>query len=218
MAIDVISGLSSIGQAANDGSSIANNFDTFLQILTTQLQNQNPLDPLDTNQFTQQLVQFADVEQSIKANDNLEALIQMSAASTATSATNFVGKKVMVESTTQTLEDGKAEWSFYSRGTASDATFTIRDEGGSVIWTETKDIDAGRDSYLWNGRNNSGDTVPDGDYQLTIEGTDADGNDISVTVEVAKTIDGIDFSGSEPVLLAGEEGIPLSQITAVLGS
>ena len=217
MAIDAISGLQSVGQSAYDSGGIADNFDAFLQILTTQLQNQNPLDPLDTNQFTQQLVQFADVEQSIKSNKNLEALIQMSAASTATAATSFIGKKVMIQSVTQTLENSRAEWSYYAGGAADGASFTVRDEAGNIVWTETKDIAAGRNSYVWNGRDDSGNIVPDGKYTLAVEGSDTDGNPVEVHVEVAVTIDGIDFSGPEPVLLVGDEGVPLSQVRAVLG-
>ncbi len=217
MAIDAISGLQTIGQSAYDNGTIADNFDSFLQILTTQLQNQNPLDPLDTNQFTQQLVQFADVEQSIKANKNLEALIQMSAANTATAATGFLGKRVMIQSATQTLADGKAEWSYYASGAATGGTFTVRDETGKIVWTETKDIDAGRNSFVWNGRDDDGNIVQDGKYSLTVEGTNDDGDAISVSVEVAVTIDGIDFSGEEPILLAGDQGVPLSMVRAVLG-
>ncbi len=217
MAIDTISSLTTLGQASSDNSNIAGDFDAFLQILTTQLQNQNPLDPLDTNQFTQQLVQFAGVEQSIKQNENLEALIQMSAASTATAATSFIGKKVMIQSTVQTLEDGKAEWSYYSSGQATGATYTIRDEDGNTVWTETKDVRSGRNPYVWNGRDNDGNRVDDGDYSLTIEATDENGDTMQISVEVSVVIDGVDYSGNEPVLLVGDQGVPLSQVTAVLG-
>jgi len=209
--------------ATSSGSSsalnkLSGNFDTFLQLLTTQLKNQNPLDPLDTNQFTQQLVQFADVEQSIKQNKNLESLIQMSAANNATAAASFIGKKVMIQSASQTLEDGKANWSYFAKGSATGGTFTVRDEAGNVVWTETKDIDSGRNEYVWNGHDNNGDKVQDGKYTLTIEGADENGDAVDVSVEVAVTIDGVDFSGTEPVLLVGDVGVPLSQVTAVLGT
>ena len=71
---------------SNATQQLAGNFDTFLQLLTTQLQNQNPLDPLDTNQFTQQLVEFASVEQQVNMNTNLQTLISMQQTSEATSA------------------------------------------------------------------------------------------------------------------------------------
>src|SRR3974377_12192 len=87
------SSTSSTAQAAGTNASqqLAGNFDTFLQLLTTQLQNQNPLDPLDTNQFTQQLVEFASVEQQVNMNTNMQTLISMQQTSEATSALQLVG-------------------------------------------------------------------------------------------------------------------------------
>lgn len=215
--LNAVSSLNTIGQAGYDSAQIAGNFNTFLQLLTTQLRNQNPLDPLDTNQFTQQLVQFAGVEQSIKTNQNLELMIQLAAANTATAATSFIGKKVMIQSATQTLEGESAKWSYVSGSDATAATFTVRDEQGNIVWEETKDLLRGRNDYVWNGHDNDGNVVQEGKYTLTIEATDADGKVVPVAIEVSVKIDGVDFSGSEPVLLAGDEGIPLSQVTAVLG-
>src|SRR5580658_5260093 len=83
---------STAGAAGTNASQqLAGNFDTFLQLLTTQLQNQNPLDPLDTNQFTQQLVEFASVEQQINTNTNLQTMISLQPATEATSALQLVG-------------------------------------------------------------------------------------------------------------------------------
>src|SRR4051812_35690592 len=111
-------GIGSTGAASSGGSStsgtdrqtIAQNFDSFLLLLTTQLKNQNPLEPLDTNQFTQQLVQFASVEQQIKSNDTLNALLTSSHSSIVSSAASFVGMTVTAEGATTRLSEGKAEW------------------------------------------------------------------------------------------------------------
>src|SRR5277367_2795221 len=75
-----------------DQQTIAGNFNTFLQLLTTQLQNQNPLDPLDTNQFTQQLVSFAQVEQQLRENDQLATLVSLQQTAQSSAALNFVGQ------------------------------------------------------------------------------------------------------------------------------
>ena len=79
-----------------DKDTIAGNFQTFLTLLTTQLKNQNPLDPLDTNQFTSQLVQFARVEQQLKSNDQLSSLVSLQQTAQNTAALEFVGQKVGV--------------------------------------------------------------------------------------------------------------------------
>src|SRR5215218_2783230 len=83
----------STAKKASDRAMIAENFDAFLLLLTTQLKNQSPLDPMDTNQFTQQLVQFASVEQQLKSNATLSALLTTVKAST-TNAASFIGMQV----------------------------------------------------------------------------------------------------------------------------
>src|SRR5262245_3360522 len=96
---------------ALDNTEIASNFTTFLQLLTTQLKNQNPLDPLDTNQFTQQLVQFAQVEQQMKSNDQLSSLVALEKSAQATTALAYVGATVVVDGATAQLANGNANWS-----------------------------------------------------------------------------------------------------------
>src|SRR6201996_5114512 len=97
-------------KSSTDASTIANNFQTFLTLLTTQLKNQNPLDPLDTNQFTQQLVQFAQVEQQLKSNTQLGALVSLQQTAQNTQALNFVGQTVAVDGDTAPLTNGSATW------------------------------------------------------------------------------------------------------------
>src|SRR5215207_4106736 len=92
-----------------DRATMAQNFDAFLLLLTTQLKNQSPLDPVDTNQFTQQLVQFASVEQQLKSNDTLNALLTSVRASTASTAASFVGMTVTADGATTRLSGGTAE-------------------------------------------------------------------------------------------------------------
>ncbi|MGA7252453.1 MAG: flagellar hook capping FlgD N-terminal domain-containing protein, partial [Pseudolabrys sp.] len=96
---------------ALDKTEIAGNFTTFLQLLTTQLKNQNPLDPLDTNQFTQQLVQFAQVEQQMKSNDQLSSLVSLKKSAQATTALAYVGATVVGDGSTAQLTGGNANWS-----------------------------------------------------------------------------------------------------------
>src|SRR5207244_2133146 len=108
-----------------DKNTIAGNFQTFLTLLTTQLKNQNPLDPLDTNQFTQQLVQFAQVEQQLKQNDQLATLISIEKSAQATTALAFVGTTVAVDGQTATMTNGRATWSFAVPKPVS-ATVTIK--------------------------------------------------------------------------------------------
>src|SRR4249920_3472898 len=106
-------GTSSVSGAL-DNDEIASNFTMFLQLLTTQLKNQNPLDPLDTNQFTQQLVQFAQVEQQLRSNDQLATLVSLQKTTQSTAALSFVGQNVVVDGSTAQLVNNQATWSFTS--------------------------------------------------------------------------------------------------------
>src|ERR1700686_3412628 len=117
MAINPTSAIGAAGTNASASSlvgqqGIADNFQQFLQLLTTQLKNQNPLDPLDTNQFTQQLVSFASVEQQINMNTQLSSLISLQQTAQSTSALGFVGQTVTVTGNTATLANGQATWSY----------------------------------------------------------------------------------------------------------
>src|ERR1700749_1485656 len=100
--ISTTSSSSNVAKAAGSTASqqLAGNFNTFLQLLTTQLQNQNPLDPLDTNQFTQQLVEFASVEQPLNTNDSLSTLVSLQQTTQSTEALAFVGQTVAVDGST----------------------------------------------------------------------------------------------------------------------
>src|SRR5476651_11105 len=119
MAVSPTSSIGTTGTNANAVSlvgqqEIASNFQQFLQLLTTQLQNQDPLSPMDTNQFTQQLVAFAEVEQQLKTNTDLDQLVSLNKTSQATAALSFVGKQVTADGSTTQLKNGVAVWNVTS--------------------------------------------------------------------------------------------------------
>ena len=127
---------SSSGAAANALASqqIAGNFQSFLTLLTTQLQNQNPLDPLDTNQFTQQLVEFAGVQQQLKTNDSLATLVSLQQTAQSTQALGFVGKTAVVDGSTAALTNSSATWKL-SVPTNSNVNITIANSTGQTVFT-----------------------------------------------------------------------------------
>src|SRR6266481_8455593 len=128
---------------------IADNFQTFLTLLTTQLQNQNPLDPLDTNQFTQQLVQFAGVEQQLKQNEQLKALIAIEQSAQSTQALVYVGNTVAVDGSKAQF-DGSATWNFQTEKDTS-ATITITNSTGQTAYTGSYSLKQGNSSFVWDG-------------------------------------------------------------------
>jgi flagellar basal-body rod modification protein FlgD len=215
MAID---GIGSIGSSTASQSltrqGIADNFDTFLQLLTTQLRNQNPLDPLDTNAFTQQLVQFSSVEQQLKTNEFLSALVQANTNSVQTNAVNYIGKTVSAEGVRSELVNGKAVWNF-SLEDAADVSVTIKDKSGNVVYTEQGELQAGTGQFTWDGKTSTGAKAPDGTYSISMTGLNAEGKNVPITTEFTGVVTGVDFTGSEPVLLIGPTRVNLSGVKAI---
>ncbi|MEQ1769750.1 MAG: flagellar hook assembly protein FlgD [Devosia sp.] len=214
MAVSGISGSSSSASQATSRQGIADNFDTFLQLLTTQLKNQNPLDPLDTNQFTQQLVQFSSVEQQLKTNDFLSALVSANTNSVQTAAVGFIGKTVTAAGTRSELVNGKAAWNFKMADQAS-VTVTIKDANGNSVYTETGVLQAGQGEFTWDGTTSTGAKAPAGTYSITMTGVNTEGKTVPISTETTGVVTGVDFTGTEPVLLVGAARLNLSGVTSV---
>jgi flagellar basal-body rod modification protein FlgD len=194
--------------------SMANNFQQFLQLLTTQLQNQNPLDPLDTNQFTQQLVQFAQVEQQINMNSSLTQLIALQQTAQTTQAIGLVGATVTVDGATTRLSGGLARWSFSPTKTAT-ATITIRDATGQTAYSATQTVSPGQQTFTWNGKGSNGVQWPDGKYTISVSVKDASGQAIALSTETSGVVESVDVTKTPPVLSIGGQDYTLDQIKQV---
>jgi flagellar basal-body rod modification protein FlgD len=197
---------SSTDPSGVDNSTIAGNFQTFLQLLTTQLQNQNPLDPLDTNQFTQQLVQFAQVEQQLKSNSELTTLVSLQQTAQNTQALNFVGQTVAVDGNTAPLSNGSASW-LMSVPKPATATINISDSTGQTVYSSTGTLAAGQNQpFTWDGKDSNGNQLPDGNYQISITATDSTGQTVAIPTEIEGMVDSADLTQSPPTLsIAGQD-------------
>lgn len=212
MELSGLGALSGIGTAVSDRKTIAGNFDTFLQLLTTQLKNQSPLDPLDTNEFTNQLVQFSSVEQAIKTNEQLELLTRLSAANMATAAVSYIGKTITADGSTSELKNGEATWIYKVENDAPKSTLIVRDETGKTVSAQEASLQAGTHTLSWDGKDGFGNPLPDGKYSLEIVAKDKNGSAVRVTTSVAGRVDSIDLSGDEPILQVGNKNIKLSTV------
>jgi flagellar basal-body rod modification protein FlgD len=195
---------------------IADNFQTFLTLLTTQLQNQNPLDPLDTNQFTQQLVQFAGVEQQLKSNDQLKSLIDIEKSAQATQALVYVGNTVAVDGSTAQF-DKSATWNFTSEKDTT-ATITITSSTGQTAFTGTYPLKQGNSSFVWDGKGSDGVQWPAGTYTMSATGKDSSGNSVAISTEVQGIVDSVDLSASPPLLSIGGQSYTTDKIKRVVRS
>jgi flagellar basal-body rod modification protein FlgD len=194
---------------------IAGNFQTFLQLLTTQLQNQNPLDPLDTNQFTQQLVEFAGVEQQLNANSSLQTLVSLEQTTQSTQALQFVGKTAVVNGNTNTLTNSSATWDL-NVPSNSNVTVSIANSAGQTVFTGTYSANAGNNQpFTWNGQGNDGTQWPDGQYTMSATATDASGNSVGVTTQVQGVVSSVDLTQSPPLLTIGGQTYTVNQIQRI---
>jgi flagellar basal-body rod modification protein FlgD len=199
---------------------IAGNFDEFLQLLTTQLQNQDPMDPLDTNSFTQELVEFASVEQQIDMNTNMSTLISLQQANTDVSALQLVGSTVTVSGSSATLSNATnspATWTLNSPSAAT-GNVTITNSSGQTVYTGTTSLTAGTQSYTWNGKGANGVTEPDGAYTLAISATTASGQTVTVSTQVQGVVTAVDTSANPPTLTVAGQSVPLSEIQSINSS
>ena len=195
-------------------SGIADNFQTFLTLLTTQLQHQNPLDPLDTNQFTAQLVQFAGVEQQLKSNDQLKSLIEIEKSAQATQALVYVGNTVAVDGSKAQF-DKSATWNFQSANDTS-ATVTITNASGQTAYTGSYTLKQGNASFVWDGKGNDGTQWPAGTYTLSATGKDSSGNSVAISTEVQGVVDSVDLTSSPPLLSIGGQSYTTDKIKRVV--
>jgi flagellar basal-body rod modification protein FlgD len=199
------------------GATLAGNFQTFLKLLTTQLQNQDPLSPLDTNQFTQQLVQFASVEQQLKTNSQLTTLVSLQQTAQATQALGFVGKTAVVDGSTTAVTNGSATWNL-SVPTNSNVNISITNSTGQTVFTGSYAVNAGNNlPFTWNGKGNDGTQWPDGKYKLTATAADSVGNSVAVSTQVHGVVNSVDLTQSPPLLSINGQNYTVDQIKSISG-
>jgi flagellar basal-body rod modification protein FlgD len=197
-------------------SQIAGNFQSFLTLLTTQLQNQNPLDPLDTNQFTQQLVEFAGVQQQLNTNASLSTLVSLQQTAQSTQALGFVGKTAVVNGSTAAMTNSSATWDL-SVPTNATLNISITSSTGQTVFTGNYSAAAGASQpFTWNGQGNDGTQYPDGQYKLTASAADGSGNNVAITTQVQGVVSSVDLTQSPPLLTINGQTYTVSQIASIV--
>jgi flagellar basal-body rod modification protein FlgD len=192
--------------------SLSGNFDTFLRLLTTQLQNQDPLEPLDSTKFTEQLVSYSQVEQQINTNANLNTLIAMTKSAAGANAVSYLGKTAVTLGPQSSLSDGAASWRYTLTADAASTVLTIKDASGRTVRTLAGDRGVGAHDFVWDGKNDAGADLPAGTYSLTATATAANGNAIATGVSGLGFIKEIDMSTPEPLLSIGSRKVSLLEV------
>lgn len=197
-------------------TNLVSNFETFLQLLTTQLKNQDPLSPLDSNDFTAQLTQMAGVEQQLLTNDLLQALVNQGGAGL-DGAVSYIGKFVTAAGSASQLTDGAANWSYELAANAADVQLQVLDSSGAVVWSgAAPDNGMGVHDFSWDGRSSSGAQLPDGGvYTLRVAATTAGGQAIDSQVLIRGLVSGVEMYNGQPYVTIGGSIVPLSQVISV---
>lgn len=202
-------------KSSTAATALAGNFDMFLTLLTTQLKNQNPLDPMKSETFTQQLVQMSSVEQAIQTNTNLETLISASAFQASATAINLIGKEVEGIGGGAVLADGEAKWTITLNSDAPTTTVNVLDKNGATVFTKQISGTEGTQTFTWDGKDKSGVQQDDGTYFLQVTANDADGAAVGGSVTTRGIVTAVDLSSSDPLLTVNGAQINYSKVLAV---
>lgn len=215
MAVDAVTTAAGASTPNAGRTRLAENFDTFLSLLTTQLRNQDPLSPLDSNEFTAQLVQMTGVEQQLLTNDLLEKLVANTGSGVST-AVALIGKEVRAASSETGLANGKAEWLYKLDRAASDVKLEVLDSKGRIVNTiAPTDNSAGEHAFTWDGKTAGGADAPDGTYTLRVTAKDSAGSDVPTGVVAQGIVTGVQQIDGQTFITINGAQIPWETITLI---
>lgn len=201
--------------AENSATKLSDTFDSFLTLLTAQLTHQDPLEPLDANQFTDQLVNFTNVEQSIATNQNLEQLLALHQSNELSAAVGYIGKTVEAPGNTSVLANGSAKWAYGVDDGTVQTTLKVLDSTGKTVFTTPGSISVGRQEFEWDGKDNAGNPLPDGVYALSVSALDGEGSQVDTAVNLIATAQGVLTDNGVNKVDVGGLTVPLSDILSV---
>jgi flagellar basal-body rod modification protein FlgD len=196
---------------------LASNFETFLTLLTSQLKNQDPLSPVDSNQFTAQLTQMAGVEQQLLTNDLLKSLVSAQSGGGLGQAATYIGKEATAAWSATRMADGEASWSYELGGNAASARLEVVDGTGKVIWSgDAPAKTIGMHEFTWDGKATSGNDGQDGQvYSLRITAKNAVGDSVDAQVLTQGRISGVEMFDGEAFLTIGQSIVPLATVISL---
>ena len=199
----------------NGKGKLAEDFDTFLGILVTQLKNQDPLEPMKSQEFTNQLVQFSTVEQAIATNTKLDQMLQGQAGNRATQAVNYIGKEIAINGNQLQLQDGQANFAYSLEGEAETVAVEITNADGQAVRVLQGETAAGRHDISWDGTTASGEDLPDGVYNVQVYAIDGNEKTVKANTETRGEVTGFEVRDEQVHFQVGRVEVPFDKVTAV---
>ncbi|GGZ19738.1 flagellar hook assembly protein FlgD [Asticcacaulis endophyticus] len=203
--------------AAAGSTGLASTYETFLSLLTAQIKNQDPLSPMDTTEWTNQLVQYTSVEQQLKSNEYL-ATIANQGGDSMTTAVNYIGKDVSAEHDTATVSASGSgtSWDYKLDGNVANTLLTVKNSNGDIVYTKSIENETqGSHSFEWDGKGSNGKAMPAGDYTLSVTAKNTAGTEINSTVMVKGTVKSAEYENGEIILTIGNNRVPFYKILSV---
>ena len=215
--IDVLTNAVSSGKdSASSKTQLFDDMEAFLFLLTQQLKYQDPLDPMDTSEYTNQLVQYAQVEQSIQTNTYLETIVAQNVNAVATQAVSYIDQYVQVLGNGLPLQDGSAKFSYILGSTASSCVIAIKDSAGNFVKSFTGvELEAGRHEMTWDGTDNYGNQLSDGAYSLVVTALDSSGSSVEVQTTTYGKVTGVAYDGDTVAIGMGQVSADMNSILAI---
>lgn len=216
--VDAVNTTANAQNRISSGSvKLFDNFETFLTLLTTQLKNQDPLSPLDSNEFTAQLTQMAGVEQQLLTNDLLKGMLESQNGNALSNAAAYIGKEGTAIWNTTRFEDGSADWSYELGQNASTVSLEVLDAAGKVVWRgESDNKTTGVHDFAWDGKTTGGGQVDDGGvYSLRVTAKDAAGQAIDSQTLVRGRVTSVEMYDGIPYVTIGKSIMPLETLISL---
>lgn len=188
-------------------------FNMFLKLLTTQMQNQDPLSPMDSTQYTQQLAQYSQVEQTVQQTGTLKDILARLSTQDMSQAAGFIGKDAVFSLAVSGLGARPASWSYTADRAMTSGTATITDAAGATVFTQVLGSSGTSGAFGWDGTRADGTQAANGAYTLAIKGVDAAGTPVTATISSTGVVD--DVTAKNGVLSLGVNGVAMSIDTLV---
>ena len=215
MTVNAVAASSTVAPERSPLATLSERFDNFLLLLTKQLQYQDPLSPLDTNEFTSQLVQFTGVEQAIATNKKLDQIIDLQSSDQTSTAAALLGTTVEARSDGLWLADGRSEATYTLSRNAAITAITILDAQGKPVRVAPGVTTVGKHAFAWDGKDNDGNALPSGVYSMQITAVDGDRKTVEVIAGTVGRVTGVRIRDGETFLGIGDLEVPLGNVTSI---